>query len=99
VMTKSIRSSEVHSRRHDFHSKFKFQSLDDAEKFHEKYGMLLSIYRLILSIKLVFFPTVSGVPSAVTRFSIVQGSSRSFMVSHTLKTNFPLVLCHANFKD
>jgi hypothetical protein len=48
---------------------------------------------LILPDKPVFFPVILEAPYVVTTFGFVQGSSRSFMVSHTLKNkSFPVVV-------
>jgi hypothetical protein len=66
--------------------------VDEAVKFSASSGFCLSISRLILPIKYVFFQVMLGAQAVVTALSFVQGNSSSFVVLHTFKNKSSVVV-------
>jgi hypothetical protein len=98
-MIKSMRLNEVHNGNHKFHSMFilrnsstKWLLVDDAVKFRVKFGIILSISRLILTIGFVIFVIILEAPSVALSFLLSRASLfPSWPYTHSTQT-FPAVV-------
>jgi hypothetical protein len=74
----------------------KWLLVDEAVKFHVKFGILFVILWLNTPSQTCFYPSHTWSPLCPSLGSLSMAALSSFMASYS-KTNLTLFLCHANF--